>query len=175
MTATETNRMTPAARNEYARLVLPLVDTLTRKARAMTRSDADADDLVQDTLVRAYRHWHTYDPAKAGVRAWLFTAMRNTYRNRLEAQASRRRREDGAMVEGVTNAAAVPGPDAGDTARMVRAAVADLPADYAAVLTVVDLEGASYREAADALGCPVGTVMSRLSRARKRLAATLAA
>lgn len=167
--------MTPAARRQYTDLVLPLVGVLTTKARAMTRSDADADDLVQDTLVRAYRHWHTYDPAKAGVRAWLFTALRNTYRNRLDAQASRRRREDGAMVEGVTNAAAVPGPDAGDTARMVRAAVADLPADYAAVVTMVDLDGASYLEAAAALGVPKGTVMSRLYRGRKRLAAALAA
>jgi RNA polymerase sigma-70 factor (ECF subfamily) len=168
--------MTPAARLAYETNVLPLVDMLTRKALPLAHGNAaEADDLVQDTLVRAYRHWLTFDPTKAGVKAWLCTVLRNTYRNRLEAQGSRRNREQGAYADGVLNVAAVPGPDAGDTARMVRAAVAALPADYAAVVTAVDLEGASYREAAAALGCPTGTVMSRLSRARKRLAVTLAA
>ena len=68
------------------------------------------------------------DLSRSTARAWLSTTLRNTFRNRLEAQASRRNREQGAMVDGVTNAAAVPGPDARDTGRMVRAAVAALPA-----------------------------------------------
>jgi RNA polymerase sigma-70 factor (ECF subfamily) len=168
--------MTPAARREYETTVLPLMGMLTRKAKTLTGGrTGEAEDLVQDTLVRAYRHWHTYDASRSTARAWLSTTLRNTYRNRLEAQASRRNREQGAHADGVLNVAAVPGPDARDTGRMVRAAVAALPADYAAVVTVCDLEGATYREAAAALGCPIGTVMSRLSRARKRLAVTLAA
>ena len=166
--------MTPAARREYENTVLPLVGMLGRKAKTIT-GGREADDLVQDTLVRAYRHWHTYDASRSTARAWLSTVLRNTFRNRCEAQASRRNREHGAMVDGVTNAAAVPGPDARDTARMVRAAVAALPAEFAAVVVAVDLEGATYREAAAALGVPAGPVMSRLSRARKRLAVTLAA
>jgi len=165
--------MTATARRAYETTVLPLMGDLRRKAVNLTRSESEADDLVQDTLVRAYRGWHTYDAERASARAWLFTVLRNTFRNRWAATNSRRDREHAAHADGVTNMAAVPGPDAGDTARMVRAAVDALPDDYAAVVRMVDLEGASYREAAEALGCPQGTVMSRLSRARRRLAAAL--
>lgn len=166
--------MTPAARRSYETTVLPLVGEMTRKALALTRNASEADDLVQDTLVRAYRGWHTYDGERCTLKAWLYTALRNTFRNRYAALNSRRNREQAAHADGVTNMAAVPGPDAGDTGRMVRAAVDALPADFAAVVRAVDLEGASYLEAAASLGVPKGTVMSRLSRARKRLAVTLA-
>jgi RNA polymerase sigma-70 factor (ECF subfamily) len=166
--------LTPAARSAYTATVLPLTDALRSQALRLSGGrESEADDLVQDTLVRALRGWNTYNAERCTPRAWLFTVLRNTFRNRYAAQNSRSRREQGAHADGVLNVCAVPGPDARDTGRMVREAVAALPADYAAVVTMVDLEGASYREAAEALGCPAGTVMSRLSRARKRLAAAL--
>ena len=169
-----TEKMTPAARRSYETTVLPLTGELTRKAVALTRNASEADDLVQDTLVRAYRGWHTYDAERCTPKAWLFTVLRNTFRNQWQALNRRRDVTGTAGREGVTNMAAMPTPDAGDTGRMVRAAVDSLPADFRAVVVAVDLEGASYLEAAAALGVPKGTVMSRLSRARARLAVTLA-
>jgi len=175
---TASPKMTPAARREYERTVLPLVDMLRRKALPLTRNASDADDLVQDTLVRAFRHWHTYDAERATARAWLSTVLRNTFRNRCEALNSRRNREHAAGVQGADCMGTVPAADAAtdaaDMAALVRGAVDALPADYAAVVRAVDLQGLAYGEAAAALGVPMGTVMSRLSRARKRLAASLA-
>lgn len=171
MTETTTTPAAPA--RDYETAVLPLMGDLRRKALHLTRSESEADDLVQDTLVRAYRGWHTYRPEAGSVKAWLYTTLRNTFRNRWHAMNRRRDRDHRAGADGMAPMGAVPTPDAADTPRMVRAAVAALPADYAAVVTMVDLEGASYREAAARLDCPMGTVMSRLSRARKRLAETL--
>lgn len=174
MTETTPN-LTPAQRREYERAVLPLMADMTRKARALTRSASDADDLVQETLVRAYRFWGSYRPEAGSVKAWLYTTLRNTFRNRYAAAVARTRWVDGATAEGVTNMAVMPEADSATVAADVRALVDALPADYAAVVRAVDLEGMEYAEAAEALGCPKGTVMSRLYRGRKRLQEMVAA
>ena len=157
----------------FENTVLPLTGELTRKALMLTRNQSDAQDLVQDTLIRAFRGWDTYQPGRNTPKAWVFTVLRNTFRNRYAAQSRRREVTHTSGVEGVTNAGNVPTPDAGDTGRMVREAVEALPVDFRNVVVAVDLEGASYGEASEALGVPTGTVMSRLYRGRKRLAVLL--
>jgi RNA polymerase sigma-70 factor (ECF subfamily) len=170
--------LTPAERRAYEAIILPLAGWLRERAVSLADDETEADDLVQDTLLRAYRGWHTYrHHSPRGTRAWLKTILLNTFRNRLKAVQSRRRRECMARSEGVTNMATIPDTDAGseaaDLAGAVRRAVKALPTTYAVVVTLVDLEGASYIDAAAVLGIAPGSVASRLHRARTRLAETL--
>ena len=168
---------TPETTRTFERTVSPHLAALTSRALRLTHSDADASDLTQETLVRAYRFWHTFTPG-TGVRAWLFTILRNTHATRYQ-QAKRRREilnSHRANLEAV-GTENLPGTDAScdanETRQRVREAVESLPEAYRGAVQLVDLEGASYREAAQALGCAEGTIMSRLSRGRKRLAGLL--
>jgi RNA polymerase sigma-70 factor (ECF subfamily) len=170
---------TPETSGAFSRAVAEHMPALDRRALRLTANEAAASDLVQDSLVRAFRFWHTFTPG-TGVRAWLFTILRNTHYTHC-SNASRR----GEVMEGhranveALGVEVMPGADASaealETRLRVREAVESLPEAYRAAVRMVDLEGASYREAATALGCAEGTIMSRLSRGRKRLAATLAA
>lgn len=166
-------------REAFARDVLPQVDVLLRVALSITRRPVDAEDLVQDTLLRAFRSMDRFDGAHP--RAWLLTIMRNAEINR-----HRRRRPELLRDPDVSlaNLAAVPSSGAGDPETVVvgetfDAVVADaydrLPERHREVVRLVDLDGLSYAEAAHVLGVPVGTVMSRLHRARARLRDRLAA
>jgi RNA polymerase sigma-70 factor (ECF subfamily) len=161
----------------FARYVLPELDVLLRVALSRTRNPADAEDLVQDTLLRAFRAIGGFDGAHP--RAWLLTIMRN-------AQANRVRRRRPSLLRD---------PDAGQRAQDERdmhrsaesivvgeafdATVADamtrLPTRFRYVVELVDIDGLSYQEAAGALGVPIGTVMSRLHRARHRIRTRLTA
>lgn len=155
---------------------MPHVDVLYRVALTLTGQPADAEDLVQDTLVRAYRAVDRFDGAHP--RAWLLTILRHTHVNR-----GRRRRPvllRGADTADVLLERAGPSAPASEDVVMSRefeAVVAEglttLPDKLRAVITLVDIEGLSYQEAADALGVPRGTVMSRLHRARARIRAHL--
>ncbi|MBI1352352.1 MAG: sigma-70 family RNA polymerase sigma factor [Actinomycetales bacterium] len=166
--------MSDAARREaFARHVEPEIPVLLRVARTLTGSAADAEDLVQETLIRAYRAMDQFDGAHP--RAWLLTILRNTGSN-----LRRRTRPD--LVED-WNALADPKPAFGaerpetpQDAVLVdvldeelERAINALDARFRAVLVMVDVHGLSYAECAEALGIPVGTVMSRLSRARDRM------
>jgi RNA polymerase sigma-70 factor (ECF subfamily) len=163
----------------FARYVLPEVDVLLRVARSLTRRAADAEDLVQDTLLRAFRGIDGFDGAHP--RAWLLTIMRNAHINR-----NRRRRpqllddqdaafERLAAAEGL-GAQTPEGLVVGETFdHVVTDALAALPERFQRVVILVDVEGLSYAEAAEALGVPVGTVMSRLHRARARMRQRLVA
>jgi RNA polymerase sigma-70 factor (ECF subfamily) len=143
----------------------PLIPALRRFARALARDAEIADDLVQDTLVRALRAEHLFHGGD--LRTWLFTILLNLDRNRRRGLA---RRPVLAVIEDVEP----PGAPASDgSARDISRGLGLLPAEQREVLLLVTLEGMSYREAADTQGVPIGTIMSRLSRARTALRAHL--
>jgi RNA polymerase sigma-70 factor (ECF subfamily) len=163
----------------FARYVLPEVDVLLRVARSLTRRAADAEDLVQDTLLRAFHGIDGFDGAHP--RAWLLTIMRNAHINR-----NRRRRpellddQDAAFERlAATEERGAQTPEGlvvGETFdKVVTDALAALPDRFRSVVTLVDVHGLSYAEAAEVLGIPVGTVMSRLHRARARMRQRLVA
>jgi len=173
MNATQT---TPA---NFDRTVRPHFRALEKRAMRLTGNDADAADLVQDALVRAFRFWHTFTPG-TGVAQWLFTVLRNTHFNRCEGANGRRRVADAhrANLEAVGGENALSpaaAAEALETAQMVRAAVESLPETFRAAVTAIDLEGMSAAEAAAALGCPVNTVRTRALRGRAKLRAALEA
>lgn len=147
--------------------VQPLIPALRRYARAMLRHREDADDLVQDVLERALAQWRSRRQASS-LRAWLFTILHNLALDRLRRRA---RRGVDATIESVAEQwLAIPAEqERVSEQRDVLAQLALLPEDQRAVLLLVAVEQLSYAEAAAVLDVPVGTVMSRLSRARERL------
>lgn len=155
--------------DEIARFVEPLIPALRRYAYAMTWDHALADDLVQDCLERAVARWGQRR-RDGELRAWLFTILRNLYINHYH-----RERRQGASVPlddvSMPTVAATQGE--GLALRDLLAALDGLGEDHKALLLLVGVEDLSYAEAAAVLGVPLGTVMSRLSRARARLRAAL--
>lgn len=161
----------------FARYVEPEIELLYRVAVTMTGQHADAEDLVQDTLIRAYRAADRFDGAHP--RAWLLTILRNTHRNRL------RTRLPVLWCDDPQERGLLDGPADGPSAEelvvgeqfdaVVTDALRALPDKHRAVVWLVDLHGLSYAEAARALGVPRGTVMSRLHRARARIRTRLVA
>lgn len=141
------------------------IPALRRYARALTRDAETADDLVQDTLVRALRSEHLFHGGE--VRSWLYTILTNLNRNRLRSLA---RRPTMTLI-GDDDAPDMSGPEAGS--RDIERALASLVEDQRAALLLVVLEGLTYRKVAEVQGVPVGTVMSRLARARAQIRAFL--
>ena len=141
------------------------IPALRRYARALTRQTDIADDLVQDTLVRALRSEHLFHGEE--VRSWLYTILTNLNRNRLRSLA---RRPTLTPIED-DDAPDLAGPEAG--IRDIERALATLVEDQRNALLLVVLEGLSYREVAEVQGVPIGTVMSRLARARTQIKAYL--
>jgi RNA polymerase sigma factor (sigma-70 family) len=162
------------AHRAFEDTVLPHLDAAFNYARWLTKNTAEAEDVVQDACVRAMRFLPSLRNDDA--RAWLFTIVRNTWYSRL----SRR----GGVAEGPPWDAARDErlDDALDpeerllqqhTVASVRAALEQLPADFREIILLREIEGMSYREIATILRIPIGTVMSRLARARDRLTTTL--
>ena len=152
--------------NDAERLV-ELIPRLRRYARALVGDRASADDLVQDTLERAWAKLHLYRRG-TDLRAWLFTVMHNVHVNKVRATRATDPLED-EMPELAQRASQ------GD-ALMVRdldRSISRLPPEQRSVLLLVTLEDMSYDEVARTLGIPIGTVMSRLSRAREKLRAMM--
>ena len=137
------------------------IPALRRYARALTRNADIADDLVQDTLVRALRSEHLFHGGD--IRSWLYTILTNLNRNRLRSLA---RRPVLSPIED-NDAPDLAGPEAGG--RDIERALATLVEDQRNALLLVVLEGLSYREVAEVQGVPIGTVMSRLARARVQI------
>lgn len=158
--------------DRFAEFVLPEIEVLLRVARTLTPNHADAEDLVQDTLVRAYRGIHGFDGAHP--RAWLLTILRNTQVNR-----TRRRRPELLDDPDRTMANLVdPAPDSQSVETLVVGATFDavvedaftnLPHNFRRAVELVDIDGLTYAEAAEIAGVPVGTIMSRVHRARRRM------
>ncbi len=161
------------SRDTFDARALSFVDNLYGAARHLARNPADAEDLVQDTYVKAFRFADRFHSG-TDLKAWLFTILYNTHRN-VRRQASRDRVSlDSNVVE---QAAAPSDPRATpehrlmrmDDAREVRAALASLPDRFREAIWLRDVEELSYLEIAQALSIPVGTVMSRISRGRRLL------
>ena len=149
---------------------MPHLDAAFNYARWLTKNEADAEDVVQDAYVRALRFFSTLRGENA--RAWLLTIVRNTWYGRF----SRGNDPDYGMA--LDEMSDDPPDNALDpeaqliqrrTVDTVRAAIEQLPADFREVIVLRELEGLSYKEIAAVIGIPIGTVMSRLARARERL------
>lgn len=164
---------------EFEEVALVHLDALYQTALRLTRSRAEADDVVQETFLRAFKSFDRFNPG-TNCRAWLFTIMRNAFLNRVRAASHEVLEEDMDQREAErtsTTATGVPSPEEtffqtvlhGDVDRALK----ELPTLFREAVILADLEGLSYREIADVLGCPIGTVMSRLSRGRRLLRATL--
>jgi RNA polymerase sigma-70 factor (ECF subfamily) len=161
------------AARQFEQTVLPHLDAAFNYARWLTRNDADAEDVVQDAFLRAMRYFGSFRDDDA--RAWLFAIVRNAWYSRVS-----RRSPAGEAVPlefGGDPADAAPGPEAlllqKDTASRVRAAIEQLPVPFREVIVLREIEGLSYKEIADVVHVPLGTVMSRLARARDRLQTAL--
>ena len=148
------------------------IPRLRRYARSLTQDISRADDLVQSCLVRALTKEHLWQPG-TDLRAWLFTILHNQHVNEV-----RRQSREGVVlsVEDVTpHLAAAPSAGVSLELHDLEQAIAVLPCDQRAVVLLAGREGKRYEEIAETLGVPVGTVRSRLSRARARLRAQMGA
>ena len=160
------DRAGPNAMTAFRQSVEAMIPALRRYARALARDADIADDLVQDTLVRALRSERLF--LGGDVRSWLYTILTNLNKNRRRSLARRPQ-----FIPLLDN-----NPDASGTeaeGRDIARALATLAEEQRAVLLLVMLEGLSYREVADIQGVPIGTVMSRISRGRRLLFERLSA
>ena len=159
----------------FEREALPWLDDVYRFALSLTRDEADAEDVVQDTFLRAYRSWNTY-AVGSDCRRWLFTICRNAFLRSREREARtmplRHREADGF----VDDAAVLPDvPYSGlediffrtDLLPAIERALERVPAPFRSAVMLVDVEEQSYEAAAEVLGIPIGTVRSRLFRGRR--------
>lgn len=155
---------------EFEELAMPIVNSTYNFARWLARNDHDAEDLVQETFLKAFRSFSSFQ-AGTNFRAWILKILRNTF------LSSRSRRERWMMVEMESEEqfplpyAANPTPESllidSSSVAAIRDAIEELPTLHREVILLCDVENASYREIAEILSVPIGTVMSRLSRARK--------
>jgi RNA polymerase sigma-70 factor (ECF subfamily) len=152
--------------NDIASLVEPHIPALRRYAWALLRDDQAADDLVQDCLERAVSRWQLRR-RDGNLRAWLFAILHNRFISDRRTQT--RRGPHGPLDEMTAPPLAAGDPEQAAASRDVLGALAALPEEQRAVILLVGVEDLSYEEAARALGVPIGTVMSRLSRGRERL------
>jgi RNA polymerase sigma-70 factor (ECF subfamily) len=160
---------------EFEEVALVHLDALYRSALRLTHNRSEAEDLVQETCLRAFRGFHRFNPG-TNCRAWLFTILRNAFLNRIrqagrDVLAGESVDLESTTFPGVAETLPARGhPDEeflqtvlhGDVDRALKA----LPLSFREVVILADLEGLAYKEIAQVVGCPIGTVMSRLSRGR---------
>ena len=171
-------------RARFERDALPLLDQLYSAALRMARNPADAEDLVQDTYGKAYAAFGQYKDG-TNLKAWMFRILTNTYINAYRKRQRQPQQTSTDAFEDYQFAKLSENPTSGlrpadvealaglpDTA--VKQALAALPEDFRLVVYYADVEGFSYKEIAEIMGTPVGTVMSRLHRGRKQLRSSLA-
>jgi RNA polymerase sigma-70 factor (ECF subfamily) len=170
-----------ADREDFAEQALDYAPQLYSTALRMTRNQSDAEDLVQDTFLRAYRSFHTFRDG-TNLRAWLFRIMTNAYINSYRARQRRPIETDLADVEDLYLYRRLPnlqqaaaGLSAEDafmdlfTDTEVKQALEELPENFRLPVLLADVDGFAYKEIAEMLDIPVGTVMSRLHRGRKAM------
>lgn len=162
---------------QFRALMLAELPALHRLSRHMTRGSAGADDLLQEVVLRALRASERFVLGESGIRPWLFQILYNTYRNLRRDQPRERLfddfENDPKFAEEHSSTQRLSTLDWEQVDQEIYAAVQDLPDDYRAVFILFAVEGLPYKEIAQVLGIPVGTVMSRLARARRRLVAAL--
>jgi|SRR3954451_17349211 RNA polymerase sigma-70 factor (ECF subfamily) len=173
-----------AKRNEFERTALVHLDAMYGAAYRLTRNPRDAEDLVQDALLRAYRFWDSFQQ-DSNCKAWLLRIVTNTFINEyqrkkrsrevLDAATSEQTATDGVLVHAEANDKVSPEQAmlAASVSDDVQRALQQLPDDFRTAVILCDMQGLSYKEIAEIMECPVGTVMSRLFRGRKLLAAAL--
>ena len=168
-------RLTESPRlSDFERKVLPHLDAAYNLARFLMRNDQDAEDVVQEAALRAFRFFASFRGENS--RAWFLSIVRNT-----SFTVSKRNRPDEANVvfDEELHGAQTPPLEAGvalDRAQdrqTIRAAIEQLPPEFRETITLRELEDLSYKEIADIAGAPIGTIMSRLARARRQLQVTL--
>jgi RNA polymerase sigma-70 factor (ECF subfamily) len=166
-----------AKRTAFEAEALVHLEGVYRYALSLTHDRAEAEDLTQDTFLRAFRHWDQYTPG-TNARAWLFTICRNLFRRRRERQA-REEPTDAAELEslaaGALQTSAVPAEagesffEAPELDDVMRKELDNLPEEFREVVVLSDLQDQSYADIAAVLGVPLGTVKSRLFRGRRLL------
>jgi RNA polymerase sigma-70 factor, ECF subfamily len=151
------------------------LDALYHVALRLTRNRAEAEDVVQEAFLRAFRSFDRFNPG-TNCRAWLFTILRNVFLNRVRSQGREVLEADvGGLdqMELTANAQLERNPEERFLQTMLHGdvdrALATLPLAFREAILLVDVEGLTYREVAEVLDCPIGTVMSRLSRGRALL------
>lgn len=168
---------------EFEAAAMPHLDALYNTAYRMARNAEDAEDLVQETYLKAYRSYAQFTPG-TNLKAWLFKILKNTFINEYRRRQALPQESDFAEIEGAFEdqispeiAARWRNPEeealAGAFDEDVQRALEELPVDYRMTVLLADIEGFSYKEIAEILDIPVGTVMSRLYRGRKLLEATM--
>ncbi|MCY3807571.1 MAG: sigma-70 family RNA polymerase sigma factor [bacterium] len=174
-----------ADRARFAELAMPYMDQLYGAARRMTRNDAAAEDLVQETYLRAYKGFDRFAEG-TNLRAWLFRILTNLFINEYRRRKRRPEEVDLGDTDTLYLYRGLGGADSarlsrsaedelldGITSAEVRDAIEALPESYRVAVLLADVEGFAYKEIAEILDIPIGTVMSRLHRGRKRLRQTL--
>lgn len=177
--ATEREAGAPPGADAFETEALSFLDALYRTGLRMTRSEADAEDLVQETYIRAFRHRDQFTPG-TNLKAWLFRILTNTFINSYRRRSSQPETTELDKVEettlyrqmsqGPASSSSQPEREVVDNMvdSEVKEALEDLPEIFRSVV-LLDVEGFSYREIAEMLEIPIGTVMSRLHRARRSL------
>jgi RNA polymerase sigma-70 factor (ECF subfamily) len=176
-------RQSNRTKQEFESLALSNLDALYSAALRLTKNERDAEDLVQDTCMRAFRFFDRFERG-TNIKAWLFKILTNTFINRYRRRVKERNVVEGNDREAVherfvsrdaTDVAANPEQYFFDRLLSddVLEAIDGLPIDFRLVVILADLQEFSYKEIAEILDCPVGTVMSRLFRGRKLLQKTL--
>jgi RNA polymerase sigma-70 factor (ECF subfamily) len=145
--------------------VVALIPALRAFAWSISRNGSEADDLVQDTLIKAWSHRDKFETG-TNLRAWLFTILRNTYYTAVVRRRREVRDEDDQHARSLT---AAPTQEWGLALRALQAALDQLPVEHREALILVGAAGLSYEEAAQICGCALGTIKSRVNRARNRL------
>ena len=178
------NGLSPDDLKRFEEEALPLANTLYGGALRLTRNPADAADLVQETYLRAFRSWKQFQPG-TNLKAWMYRILTNLYittyraRKRQPQMVSATDSDDFDLYQNLVEHGAGAAPSAenivldalGD--EDIKKALSDLPDDFRMVVSLADVDGFSYKEMADILGIPIGTVMSRLHRGRKALQKSL--
>lgn len=172
-----------AAADHFEAEFLPSLPALMAVASRLTGTRTEAEDLVQDTLLKAYRSRRQYR-AGTNPRAWLMAILRNTFLNGYRRRNLERRVFDGPDTDalapgwvGASSLRAIRDPQSGALHSLLEAplsrAIDELPAEFKMTVQLADIEELSYREIAESMSCPIGTVMSRLHRGRRWLRARL--
>lgn len=165
------------ARESFEALALPHLEAVYRVARRLARREHEAEDLVQETFLKAYRAFGDFEMREFGVKPWLFRILNNTFLNRQARERLAPRAVEHADLEragdGDGRAYGPPRLDFEHVDGEVKRAIEDLPEEFRSVLLLWATMELSYQEIADALGIPLGTVMSRLHRARQHLSRAL--
>lgn len=166
---------------EFKSEALPHMDFLYNYALRMTYNAADAEDLVQETFMKAFRFWDSYEQG-TNIRAWLFRIMKNAYINRYRKEKKEPETVEYQEVENFYTSMSGGAVESSDSTEAmfsnlleddVSIAIAELPEDFRTVVILCDVEELKYEEVAEFLECPIGTVRSRLHRGRKVLRSKL--